>query len=97
MASKVIVYANDEWYKLLQGTPGLEKIFIVSQLELVNSNQAVENGTNLENVDGIWVTVEPAQGGKCERCWIIDSSVSTEEDQPTLCSRCSAVVEALDS
>ncbi|NLM88149.1 MAG: isoleucine--tRNA ligase, partial [Syntrophomonadaceae bacterium] len=97
LASKVIVYANDEWYKLLQGTPGLEKIFIVSQLELVNSNQAVENGTNLENVDGIWVTVEPAQGGKCERCWIIDSSVSTEEEQPALCSRCSTVVEALDS
>ncbi len=97
LASKVIVYANDEWYKLLRETPGLEKIFITSQLELINSNQAVENGTNLENVDGIWVTVEPAQGGKCERCWIIDSSVSTEEDQPTLCSRCSAVVEALDS
>jgi isoleucyl-tRNA synthetase len=97
LASKVIVYANDEWYKLLQETPGLEKIFIVSQLELVNSNQAVENGTNLENVDGIWVTVEPAQGGKCERCWIIDSSVSTEEEQPALCSRCSTVVEALDS
>jgi isoleucyl-tRNA synthetase len=97
LASKVIVYANDEWYKLLQETPGLEKIFIVSQLELINSNQAVENGTNLENVDGIWVTVEPAQGGKCERCWIIDSSVSTEEEQPALCSRCSTVVEALDS
>ena len=97
LAAMVTVYADDEWYKLLQQTPGLEKMFIVSHLQLTNSNQPVTNGLSLENVEGIWVTVEPAQGGKCERCWIIDTSVSTEEGQPALCSRCSTVIKSLDS
>jgi len=97
LAAMVTVYADDEWYKLLQQTPGLERMFIVSHLQLAKSDQPISNGVSLENVEGIWVTVEPAQGGKCERCWIIDTSVSTEEGQPALCSRCSTVVKSLDS
>jgi len=64
---------------------------------LVNGQPPVDQVVSLENVEGVWVAVEPAQGGKCERCWIIDTSVPTEEGKPALCSRCTEVVGTLES
>lgn len=97
LAAMVTVYANDAWYALLQETPELEKIFIVSKLEVVCCNEPVADAVSLENIDGLWVMVQPAQGGKCERCWIIDTNVSEEEGQTALCTRCNHVIEAMNS
>ena len=96
LGAAVTVYADDEWYKLLQETAGLDKLFIVSHLHLVNSQPPEGQAVSLENVEGVWAAVEPAQGGKCERCWIINTSVPTEEGKPALCSRCADVVESLE-
>jgi isoleucyl-tRNA synthetase len=38
------------------------------------------------------VTVEKAQGGKCERCWCISEEVGKDAAHPTLCKRCASVV-----
>lgn len=38
------------------------------------------------------VTVEPAPGQKCERCWRYDVSVGQVDEHPTLCRRCADVV-----
>ena len=42
------------------------------------------------------VTVTPAQGAKCERCWKILPSVGRDGEHPTLCARCARVVRKLD-
>lgn len=42
------------------------------------------------------VTVIPAQGVKCERCWKILPSVGTDSEHPALCARCAGVVRKLD-
>ncbi len=42
------------------------------------------------------VTVTPAQGVKCERCWKILPSVGRDGEHPTLCARCARVVRKLD-
>jgi isoleucyl-tRNA synthetase len=41
------------------------------------------------------VSVEPAAGVKCQRCWKVLTSVGTVEGHDALCPRCAAVVKAL--
>lgn len=40
------------------------------------------------------VSVSPAPGERCERCWRYDETVGRFQEHPTLCSRCVAVVSA---
>jgi isoleucyl-tRNA synthetase len=56
---------------------------------LIVSKAAVKAG------DALAVQVRTAQGGKCERCWKVLSSVGSDSERPTLCSRCAAVVRKL--
>ena len=67
----------------------LAKLCIVSEARL-------ESGAG-EGVQGETVTVhvEPSALPKCQRCWTRDPSVGTDEEHPTLCRRCAAVVKAM--
>ena len=41
------------------------------------------------------VSVAPAEGEKCARCWKKLTAVGTVKEHPTLCPRCAAVVAKL--
>ena len=48
----------------------------------------------VESGDGeLEVTVNKAEGEKCERCWCYSKTVGENADHPTLCARCAAVIE----
>ncbi|WP_409359880.1 zinc finger domain-containing protein [Aneurinibacillus thermoaerophilus] len=44
-------------------------------------------------LEGLAVVVTPAEGEKCERCWVITPEVGHDADHPTLCVRCATVVK----
>ena len=54
---------------------------------LIVSQVRVEVGSELS------VTVRPAAGSKCLRCWKVLPSVGSEAGHPELCPRCAAVVK----
>ncbi|MEK7285771.1 MAG: isoleucine--tRNA ligase [Nitrospirota bacterium] len=57
----------------------LPSFFIVSQVKLEESS--------------VWnVTVEAADGEKCERCWLFSEAVGSDVTHPTLCKRCCEAV-----
>ena len=60
----------------------LADLLIVSQVRVTVGNE-------------LTVTVAPARGVKCARCWKVLSSVGTVEGHDTLCPRCAAVVKSL--
>lgn len=60
----------------------IAEICIVSQVDIIKSK--TKN-----------ITVHPARGQKCERCWKYEESVGTDPDYPTLCTRCAEVVREL--
>lgn len=95
LAAAVTIYAEEEWLDMLQKTPALEKIFIVSKVTINEVSNKPVDAISLENVPGVWVEVKPATGEKCERCWIIEETVGINNNYPTLCARCSNVVEQL--
>ena len=66
----------------------LAAAFIVSQVEL--SDGAGETASDME---GLSITVQKADGEKCERCWAYSTTVGECEEHPTLCARCAAVVK----
>jgi isoleucyl-tRNA synthetase len=64
----------------------LPRLFIVSQVN-------VKNGSG----DGLHITVERAQGKKCERCWNYSTHVGESTEFPTVCERCVSALKEIGS
>ena len=83
----------------------LDKVFIVSQVDVAESADAIRamagDGTSIsevassdtEGIGAVCVAVRRAAGGKCERCWHFANTVGLNSAHPTLCTRCVRVVE----
>ena len=91
----VTLFAGDALYEALNPyADGLRSIFIVSQAELTQETPATDAYKSQE-VAGLWIAVKPAAGDKCERCWIHDPSVGGGQAHPSLCRRCTGVMEEI--
>ncbi|ALC15275.1 isoleucyl-tRNA ligase [Desulfuromonas soudanensis] len=85
--ARVLVEAPaGEWRQLLEKyRDELATLFIVSQVELSeNLGESVAG----EEVPGLKIRIEKAQGEKCERCWTYATSVGESSEHPTICHRC---------
>jgi isoleucyl-tRNA synthetase len=71
----------------------LAKIFIVSHVD-VRSGQPEGEIVEVEGVGSVGVSMVPARGRKCARCWNYREEVTSEEG---LCSRCEKIVSDYDS
>ncbi|WP_091834657.1 isoleucine--tRNA ligase [Marininema halotolerans] len=77
------LYPSPSNFQLLHSIQGsLTELFIVSQ---VHVNQG-------ETEEELQVQVKPAAGEKCQRCWVISSTVGESKDYPELCDRCADTV-----
>jgi isoleucyl-tRNA synthetase len=83
LAARVTVAAPEKLHARLSAVgEQLDSVFFVSQAELK------QNGAD----DSVHVTVEPAPGARCDRCWLVLPTVGSDPDHPTLCHRCLAAV-----
>ena len=86
----VTLYTDEETQKLLTGfDETLETLFIVSRVHI--SSEKREDCFKGES--GVGISVSPAEGKKCERCWIYSKTVGENAAHPTLCKRCAEVIE----
>ncbi len=74
----------------------LRAISIVSQYILKPLAEAPADAISFEDVQNIAITVEKAQGEKCERCWIYSTELGTDPAHATLCPRCTAVMKSAE-
>ena len=70
----------------------LKDVAIVSSMD--SSGSPAHDSYKSEELPGLSVTVNPAAGDKCERCWVREESVGQNEEHPQLCDRCASVVTA---
>jgi isoleucyl-tRNA synthetase len=86
LEAKVRISTSGETLGLLQRyRDELRYLFIVSQVELV------------ESVDeGLAITIEAAEGAKCERCWNYSTRVGESARYPTVCERCIAALDEIE-
>jgi isoleucyl-tRNA synthetase len=70
----------------------LPMLFIVSEVELSSVPAEVVGATGAAEDGKPLITIARASGIKCERCWRIVPSVSSEPESAGLCDRCQAAL-----
>ncbi|WP_028582907.1 isoleucine--tRNA ligase [Desulfogranum mediterraneum] len=97
--AQVVLRADGELRSFVEAHQDqLQELCIVSSLVVApeGSDQELVFSSD-ESVEGLEVAVQPAPGEKCERCWMLATTLGTDEQHPALCSRCAEVVRSLDS
>jgi len=93
LEAKVILYLPEDEFNLMnEYREFLPTLFIVSSAEIKPTAGKVEGAYGSEEIKGMSVVVERAEGDKCERCWNWSTSVGTS-DAPELCQRCYNVIK----
>lgn len=77
LEAKVILTASGDYLEFLKAVENeIKPALIVSEVEIV------------EGDGDLVVTVEKAEGEKCERCWTISKTVGLNSAHPTICDKC---------
>lgn len=82
-----VVYSNDETLFDLIGTQEFADICITSGMTFERGS-APAGAMRLDDVAGVAVVVNRADGEKCARCWRVLPEVGQISDAPDLCGRC---------
>ena len=91
LEAKLRVSAPEAIYPVLaKHADDLRYLFIVSAVEL-------ERGASGNGASGIRVDVTKAPGQKCERCWNYSTRVGEDRTYPTICERCAAALQEMES
>jgi isoleucyl-tRNA synthetase len=90
LEAQVALTASEPQYSLFKRYEGqLRYLFIVSAVTLTPSPG---NGTGAVKIE-----VKKADGVKCDRCWNYSTRVGEDRTYPTVCERCSAVLEEMEN
>src|SRR6266849_4768159 len=95
LEAKVLLNADPELKARLKHylslLPGL---FIVSQVEFFSAGAGDYRS---ELVPSLEVTIQKADGKKCERCWNYSTHVGENARYPTICERCTAALAEIET
>ena len=91
LEAKVTLYADGELAEFLNSElKSLPEIFITSAVEIADGE-----GEFKGDVKGLSITVNKADGEKCERCWKFSDTVGQDSEHPTLCAHCAETMKQL--
>jgi isoleucyl-tRNA synthetase len=95
LEAKVLLNAELELKaKLKQYLSVLPGLFIVSQVDFLSAGAGDYRS---EAIPGLEVTVQKADGTKCERCWNYSTRVGENPLYPTVCDRCSEALAEIEA
>ncbi|MBC8545403.1 isoleucine--tRNA ligase [Clostridiaceae bacterium NSJ-31] len=91
LEAKVVLHCADTdlYHFLISVQQELASAFIVSSVSVEQGGDGEFTG----ETEALTISVLPADGQKCERCWIYSETVGQCEDHPTLCARCASVLK----
>ncbi|MCG9890041.1 MAG: isoleucine--tRNA ligase [Thermosynechococcaceae cyanobacterium MS004] len=105
LEAKVTITVEDDKLKTLltqlnpvssdiaQGVDELRYLFLVSQVEIREVAEKPES-VPLASIPEFIITVDKAEGHKCDRCWNYSTTVGQSQKHPLLCDRCETVIES---
>ncbi|TLS35261.1 isoleucine--tRNA ligase [Pseudalkalibacillus caeni] len=91
LTAKVSIYANENAKQLLSDFSRLDKLFIVSAVEMAGAKQ--DAPSNAQQFSDVAIVVEAAEGETCDRCWVVTPTVGQDEEHPGLCHDCAETVK----
>lgn len=71
----------------------LRYFFLASQVEIVDSIDAIESSEYKSQSDTVSIAITKADGEKCARCWNYSLFVGSFADDPTICDRCNSALK----
>jgi len=87
------VYVDDAAY--LDAFKGVDLAdIVITSGGSIEKATAPEGAFTLDDVQGVAVVPEMAQGDKCQRCWMVLPDVGANETYDDLCPRCADAVDA---
>lgn len=86
LAASVTIYPMDKVKKTLKGFNDLDKLFIVSHVDIKD----VEPPKNAIPLEGMSILITQAAGEKCERCWNVSPEVG--KNLKNLCPKCADIM-----
>ena len=86
------VYASADYRQVCDGLD-LAELFITSEVRL-EEGAAPDGAFALEEVAGVGVVIDLAEGEKCARCWQFLPDVGATPNYEDICGRCADAVEA---
>jgi len=91
LEAAVDLYAGPEERELLASlAENLRYLLIVSQANVAELAQAPPAAYAAEGRPELKIVVRPAEGEKCQRCWLREPTVGEQAEHPTICRRCYA-------
>ena len=95
--ARITITAGGDAYNALQPyADELRSILIVSKANLTKDD-TLKGTPDGSAVEGVRIDVDAAPGDKCERCWVHDTTVGANHEQPTVCQRCLAALDQISS
>lgn len=91
LTASITLYPNADTRALLNEVDDLKKLLIVSDLTV--GEDLVEAPEQAHKFENIAVTVSPAKGETCERCWVVTPTVGENKEHSTLCHDCADIVQ----
>ncbi|WP_078595491.1 isoleucine--tRNA ligase [Evansella clarkii] len=89
LEAEVQIFAEGKAKELLENIEGLNKLFITSSAKVAAKDDAP---AETKAYDHLSVNVVFAEGEKCERCWVVSTTVGNDDRHPALCSSCADIV-----
>ncbi|TWX66545.1 isoleucine--tRNA ligase [Colwellia sp. C1TZA3] len=93
LEAAVTLYATSVLAEKLQQLGEELRFVLITSKAVVEIVESAPADTLATEVEGLWLTVAPAQGVKCERCWHVTQDIGQDEQHPELCGRCISNVE----
>ncbi|SFD86044.1 Isoleucyl-tRNA synthetase [Bacillus sp. OV194] len=90
LTASITLYPAENVKSWLENVEDLNKLFIVS--EAVIGGLRDDAPERAVKYDHLAVSVKPAEGETCERCWVVTPEVGSDEKHPTLCASCAEIV-----
>jgi isoleucyl-tRNA synthetase len=87
----VVLGAGGALFDKLSGQ--VAELQTLSQVAALQVSPETGEGLAGQELEGLWVLVEPAPGAKCVRCWFTLPTVGEDSRHPQVCARCRRVLE----
>jgi isoleucyl-tRNA synthetase len=94
-ASVTLAAGGDAYESVQPYADELRSFLIVSKASLVRDDD-VQGASGDSGVEGVRIQVAAAPGEKCERCWVHDTTVGANKEQPTVCQRCQTALTQIN-
>ena len=86
--AEVCIFAKGDWCELLNSYERELKAIFITSAASVSDGEPSTGAFESQEIEGLFIGVGAASGGKCNRCWVHDPSVGTLADHPEVCGRC---------